>query len=129
MTEENEARMVALVDRFYDLCDQDPNLGPFFRAAIPDMPEHKKTVVDFWSHQILGTGRYKGSVFAVHMNRNITPDQFDLWLGRFEKAAEETLTPEQRARAMAKARHMTQSIRMGLFPFHGMDAVACEKGS
>jgi predicted RNA-binding protein associated with RNAse of E/G family len=38
----------------------------------------------------------------------------------FRRAAEETLTPDQRDRAMAKANHMTHAIRTGLFPFHGM---------
>ncbi len=116
-----DPRMLALVDRFYDLCDADPVLGPLFRAALSDMPAHKEIVADFWSDHLLGTNLYKGGgMFGVHMNKGLEIDQFDRWLTCFDQATTETLPADLKPLAMNKANHMSHSLKVGLFPFHGM---------
>lgn len=112
-----EAGIAALVARFYEIGRADPVLGPLFDAAIPDYDEHMAIVVDFWSRHLLGTDRYRGNVFGSHMRLPIAPEHFELWLAAFRQAAEETLTPMLAQQAVAKAVHMTESIKVGLFPY------------
>jgi hemoglobin len=121
MNEAKEQAIDALVREFYALANADPVLGPYFAATITDWDTHHRIVVDFWSHALLGTARYKGSPFPVHMNKGIEPEMFDLWLACFEKATAKTLPPLEAEQAMARARHMTQSFTVGLFPYKTAD--------
>lgn len=117
---EREARIYHMVERFYELGDQDPVLAPVF-AAIPDRPGHFRIVADFWSHALYGTGRYQGSPFPVHMRIDFPFEAFERWLVAFEKAVSEVLTPMEAEIALQRARHMTQSFKVGLFPFQAAD--------
>lgn len=114
---DSEARLKNLVARFYEIGNADPVLGPLFEAAIPNLDEHMEIVVDFWSRHLLGTDRYRGNVFGSHMRLPIEPEHFDLWLKAFRQAAEETLTPMLAQQAISRALHMTDSIKVGLFPY------------
>ena len=78
-TPDLEQRIADMVRRFYDLGDADPLLGPVFRA-IEDRDEHLRIVADFWSSNLLGSGRYHGNAFGVHMRLPIEPDSFDRWI-------------------------------------------------
>ncbi|MGE5514628.1 MAG: group III truncated hemoglobin [Bacteroidota bacterium] len=114
---DREARLTRLVERFYELGREDALLAPIFAAAITDWPDHIRIVADFWSHAIYGTERYRGSPFPVHMRLDFPPEAFERWLAAFEAAATETLTPMEAEVALGRARHMTQSFRVGLFPY------------
>lgn len=114
-----EAEMERLVRRFYDLCHDDPVLGPFFERTVADFETHVGVVIDFWSSALLKTGRYRGNQFMAHAKHPIEPEHFDIWLELFEKAANEVLPPAMAAEAMLKARHMGRSIKVGMFTAPG----------
>ncbi|HVI51470.1 MAG TPA: group III truncated hemoglobin [Candidatus Sulfotelmatobacter sp.] len=115
-TEEQIARLVRL---FYERARQEERLGPLFARMVSDWEGHFVIVQDFWSHILLGTGRYKGSPFAPHMQMPIELEHFDRWLGLFRQTAVEVLPPDAAKLAIARAEHMTKSFRMGLFPWIG----------
>jgi hemoglobin len=116
-----EAAISACVGHFYALALADDDLGPLFRKAIPDLAGHLQVIRDFWSHALLGTQRYSGSSYAAHVNLPIELKHFDRWLTLFEAAARKDLPADLTEKAMARARRMTESLRMGLFPFFDAD--------
>ena len=71
-----EADLAALVDRFYEKVQRDPELGPVFNPAVHDWDEHKATLVDFWSSVVLRTGRYRGNPMAMHRPHPIDAAHF-----------------------------------------------------
>ncbi len=112
-----EAAIAAFVRRFYGLALADDLLGPMFRTEISDFDEHYGIVTDFWSHALLGTTRYKrGTPFTHHTHLKVEPAHFDRWMAAFEQASCETLPSDLLDPAMKRARHMTESFRMGLLP-------------
>jgi len=115
--DDREDRIYRMVQRFYELGGQDPVLAPVFAAAITDWPGHFRIVADFWSHALYGSGRYRGHPFPVHMHLDFGPEAFDAWLKAFTQAVTEILTPLEAQNALGRARHMTESFRVGLFPF------------
>jgi hemoglobin len=109
------------VRAFYAKGVADPLLGPVFTGAIPDLDAHLEIIENFWSKSLLGTDRYQGHPFPVHMNLPIEPEHFQRWLELFVETARETLPQTQAEQAVAKATHMTQCFQGGLFPFTGAD--------
>ena len=121
MTQPSEEQIARLVRLFYERARADERLGPLFAQVVGDWEEHFRIVQDFWSHILLGSGRYKGTPFPPHMRLPIELDHFDRWLALFRQAAAEVLSPETAALAVSRAEHMTKSFRMGLFPWIGAD--------
>lgn len=116
-TAEQEARIMAMVRRFYELCLEDDLLGPMFRATIDDFEEHYGIVQDFWSHALLGTTRYKrGTPFTHHLNLKVEEAHFARWMQAFTRAVSETLPFPLDALALKRAEHMTHSFKAGLLP-------------
>jgi hemoglobin len=109
------------VRAFYAKGVTDPLLGSIFADAIPDLESHVEIVHNFWSKSLLGTERYEGQPFGVHVNLPIEPEHFQRWLELFVEAARETLPQTQAEQAIAKASHMAQCFQSGLFPFTGKD--------
>lgn len=116
-----EAAISECVRVFYAKGTADPLLGPVFANAIPELGPHLKIIENFWSKSLLGTDRYQGHPFPVHMNLPIEPQHFERWLQLFVETARETLPKTQAEQAVAKASHMTQCFQSGLFPFTGAD--------
>ncbi len=112
-----EAAIRACVKRFYERGDADPLLGPVFAKSIPELEPHLDIVANFWSHALLGTTRYQGTPFGVHVNLPIEPRHFARWLELFVETAKETLPDALAAAAIARAEHMTQCFQSGLYPF------------
>jgi hemoglobin len=117
----SEEQIIELVDSFYKSARADEDLGPLFNATISDWEHHLLTVVDFWSHVLLRTNRYHRHPFPAHMHLPIKLAHFDRWLALFNTAADETLPPDAAQKAKARAAHMTESFRVGIFPFIGAD--------
>lgn len=115
--EKIEAAISACVRSFYEKGAADPLLGPVFSGAIPDLESHMTIVANFWSKSLLHTERYDRQPFAAHIDLPIQPEHFGRWLELFTEAARETLPQTQADQAIAKASHMTQCFRAGLFPF------------
>jgi hemoglobin len=115
--ETSEAAIRNCVKRFYDKGEIDPLLGPIFAKSIPELEPHLEIVTNFWSHALLGTTRYQGTPFGVHVNLPVEPQHFARWLTLFVETAKETLPEALAAAAIARAEHMTQCFQSGLFPF------------
>jgi hemoglobin len=115
--EASEAAIKACVARFYEKGGADPLLGPIFAATISDLEPHLEIVANFWSHALLGTTRYQGTPFGVHVRLPIEVEHFPRWLSLFVEAAKETMPEELASATIARAEHMTQCFQSGLFPF------------
>lgn len=112
-----EIAINAMVRRFYALCNEDDRLGPMFRKAIGDFPEHYGFVRDFWSHALLGTDRYqRGTPYTHHLKLTVEEEDFTRWMTAFAQAVEECLPQDLGESAMQRARHMTASFKMGMLP-------------
>lgn len=112
-----EEAIMACVRSFYAEAQQDAVLGPIFAATVHDWEVHYKTIANFWSRALLGTERYKGHPFPLHTNLPVEPEHFERWLALFTEATETHLPPELAEKALAKARHMAESFKAGIFPF------------
>jgi hemoglobin len=105
------------VRRFYGKARQDALLGPVFNAHVTDWEHHFARIDDFWSHVLLGTKRYSGHPYPLHVQLPVRPEHFPRWVALFEETANETLPLELAATAIAKARMMAASFQAGIFPF------------
>lgn len=112
-----EQQISDLVRGFYSRAETDDLLGPMFVAAIADWEGHLKIVENFWSHALLGTTRYQGTPFGPHMRLPIELEHFSRWLSLFSETAREVLPAPAAQLAIAKANHMTESFKAGLFPW------------
>ncbi len=109
------------VRRFYERAQKDALLAPVFEVSVPDWEHHFSKIADFWSRALLGTERYSGFPFPVHMQLPVEPEHFSRWVELFEKTAAETLSPALAEKAIEKARHMSTCFQAGIFPFVGKD--------
>lgn len=126
-----EDDIAVLVTRFYDRARKDPELGPVLGAAIDDWERHHRIVIDFWSRTLLGTSRYRGHPYGVHARLPLRPEHFMRWLDLFRRTAAETLPAAAARCVVARAEHMAESFKAGLFtfeqrltPVHGQRASA-----
>ena len=112
-----EEQIAEMVRRFYRQVLPDDRLRPIFDAAITDWDTHHRVVQDFWSRTLLDTDRYRGHPYPVHAQLPLQPEHFDIWLELFRKAAREVLPADSAARAIARAEHMAESFKAGMFSF------------
>ncbi len=122
-----EQQIEDLVRTFYARARRHPDLSRVF-SEVHDWEAHFQVVADFWSHALLGTTRYARSPFPIHLQLPIEPQHFEQWLTLFRQAASETLPADSTALALARAEHMTQSFKVGLFPFGTSRPVSAEQG-
>lgn len=116
-----EEQISELVRRFYDAARADEILGSVFNATVTEWDSHMQTVADFWSHVLLRTARYNRFPFPVHQHLPIEYEHFDRWMELFSNTADATLPAEAAQKVKARAAHMTESFRAGLFPFVAAD--------
>jgi len=109
-----ESDIARLVDRFYDRVQADPVLGPVFNPIVHDWPEHKRTLVSFWSSVALRSGAYRGNPMAAHRPHPIEAGHFDHWLGLWRETADEVLSPSHAALFAGYASRIARSLRYGL---------------
>jgi len=112
-----EAAISACVRSFYGKARQDRLLGPVFNTHVADWEHHFSRIDDFWSKVLLGTTRYSGHPFPLHVQLPVKPEHFARWLALFEETAREMLEPTLADKVIAKARHMAESFQAGIFPF------------
>lgn len=106
--------IVRLVDAFYDKVQRDAVLGPVFNPVVHDWPEHKATLVKFWSSVALGTREYRGNPMAVHRALAIGDEHFGRWLGLWRGTLSDVLAPEQAQSMYEHALRIASSLRYGL---------------
>lgn len=123
----NEQHIARLVRDFYRRARADADLRPVFDAVIGDWDEHHRIVEDFWSRTLLGTGRYRGHPYEAHARLGLRPGHFDRWLELFRETALETLPPDAARAAIARAGHMAESFKAGLFTFEHPATSHCGK--
>lgn len=110
-----EARIEALVRRFYARARADARIGPVFEAAIEDWDEHLDRLTDFWCSVMLSAGRYKGNPFGAHRPLPLEPEHFEIWLGLWRQTTAEIFQPDEARMFDAKAERMAASLTQGLF--------------
>jgi hemoglobin len=116
-----EEAIADFVCEFYRKARLDALLGPIFNARVDDWDVHLRAVANFWSKALLGADGADGSPFVAHMNLPVEPEHFNRWLALFEETAKAKLPRELAAKALAKANHMAESFKAGIFPFVGPD--------
>ena len=112
----DEAKIAAVVRRFYARVRRDPLLGPIFEDAIPNWGHHLGLLSDFWSSVMLTSGRYKGNPMATHLKHapRLTPEAFERWLSLWESTTAELLPPDEAAAMLSRARRIAASLQLGL---------------
>jgi hemoglobin len=123
-----EQEISELVKRFYERAAADAELKPLFDANIHNWEHHHQVVADFWSHALLNTDRYKGSPYPLHARLPIRIEHFDIWLNYFRITAQETLPVAAATNAIARAEHMAESFKVGMFmDYFPTKTTACPK--
>ena len=108
----DEARLTALVHRFYAKVRADAVLGPIFASRIRDWGPHLERMVAFWSSVALMTGQYHGRPVPKHAGLPVSWDHFERWLTLFRETAGETCPPEGAAHVIERAERIAQSLFM-----------------
>jgi hemoglobin len=116
-----EQHISELVRHFYERATRDASLRPIFDSSIHDWAAHHRIVEDFWSRTLLNTDRYQGSPYSFHARLPLRPEHFDRWLALFRETALETLPAAAAENAIARAEHMAESFKAGMF--HGLDTL------
>ena len=113
----DEDELGRLVAGFYTRVRADEMLGPIFKQAIGDWPDHLEKLTDFWSSIMLTTGRYKGNPMATHLKHlaRITPGMFDRWLALWAETTAE-IVPQAAPQLQAKAARIGTIRRRPNFP-------------
>ena len=110
-----ERAIAELVRRFYERAAADDSLQAFFNAAIQNWDVHHRVVENFWSRTLLETDRYQGSPYPLHARLPLQPEHFERWLTLFRETAQETLPLKAAQKAIARAEHMAESFKAGMF--------------
>jgi len=105
------------VHQFYARARQDPLLGDIFNSTVIDWDVHLRVITNFWSDVLLKTKRYSGHPFVAHVHLPIEPHHIEHWLSLFTEIVHDTLPPQYAEIALARARMMGESFRVGIFPF------------
>ena len=111
----NEQAIAELVHRFYERAAADDSLQAIFNAAIQNWDAHHRVVENFWSRTLLETDRYQGSPYLLHARLPLQPEHFERWLTLFRETALETLLLEAAQKVIARAEHMAESFKAGMF--------------
>lgn len=109
-----EADIARVVDRFYEAVQHHPTLGPVFAPAVHDWPEHKATLVRFWSSIALKTASYRGQPMAMHRPHPIHAGHFADWLALWEATVRAELPAPHAAAFVDHAQRIARSLMYGL---------------
>jgi hemoglobin len=109
-----EARIAALVDRFYDKVRVDAALGPVFNAVVADWDAHKRLLTSFWSSVALGSRSYHGNPLGKHRPLAIENAHFERWLALWHETTHERLDPTSAELLTGYAARIALSLRIGI---------------
>ncbi|PKP73694.1 MAG: preprotein translocase [Alphaproteobacteria bacterium HGW-Alphaproteobacteria-6] len=110
----DEARLTALVHRFYDKVRTDDVLGPIFVEHIADWGPHLAKMVDFWSSVALMTGRYHGAPVVRHAGLPVDWAHFERWLTLFRETAHQTCPTVGAALVIDRAERIARSLSFAI---------------
>jgi hemoglobin len=109
----NEGDVSTLVERFYELAQGDPVLGPVFASRIADdaWPQHLAKMKAFWSTVLLGTAKYRGDPMTAHrLIAGIHREHFARWLALFEEILHDVFATDVAGAIVQRARRMGDSL-------------------
>lgn len=106
----DDAALDRLVRRFYSLARVDPDLGPIFNAQVADWEAHFARMVDFWASVSLLAGRYHRNALEAHRALDLRPEYFERWLGLFDQALQEEVSPPAREHLLTIARRIAANL-------------------
>lgn len=109
-----EADIARVVDRFYDKVQAHPTLGPVFNPAVHHWPDHKATLVRFWSSIALKTASYRGNPMAMHRPHAIDAGHFADWLALWGDTVREELPAAHAEQFIDHAQRIARSLMYGL---------------
>ena len=110
----DEARLAAVVDRFYEKVRVDPLLAPVFNPRVDDWDAHKVLMTSFWATVALRSGHYRGNPLAKHQQLAITIGHFQHWLALWRETANELLDAESAALMVGYAERIGYGMRVGM---------------
>jgi hemoglobin len=116
----DEAMIERLVHSFYAKIREDALLAPVFDARIRNWDLHLQRMCAFWSSVALMSGRYHGSPMTKHLPLPVDAAHFDRWLALFEETARKVCPPEAEAHFVERARHIAESLELGIAGHHGV---------
>ena len=113
------ADIETLLPHFYASVRRDDRLGPIFHRHIgeddADWTPHLAKIGDFWANVFLKERAYQGNPMQVHLCiPEIQPEDFTIWLGLFDKAADDVLPPEKAKMFSTLAHRIGRSLAMGI---------------
>lgn len=108
---ETREDVALMVNSFYDKVRQNAELKYFFDdVAQVDWTEHLPKLTSFWISLLFGEVGFKGNPMLTHilLNRKakLSPENFNTWLGLFEKNMDELFTGTRAEEAKKKARNI-----------------------
>ena len=115
----SEAMIERLVRAFYARARRDPLIGPVFESKVEDWEAHLARMCAFWSSVTLMSGRYRGQPMALHLPLPIATPHFERWLAIFAATAEEECPPAAAALFRDRARHIAESLALGIAASRG----------
>lgn len=115
----DEMLIEQVVRTFYDKVRVDPFIGPIFNRVITDWEPHLQNMFAFWSAVMLHSGRYEGRPMPKHVVLPIDARHFDHWLELFGQTVDALCAPEDASLFRKKAKHIAQSLEMGIAHFNG----------
>ncbi|GDX61076.1 preprotein translocase subunit TatC [Nitrosomonadaceae bacterium] len=81
-----EEEINQLVRTFYAKARKDALLGPIFEAHVMDWEAHFIQMTDFWSGNLLGTSRFRGTPMPKHLAiPGLHSEFFERWLQIFKE--------------------------------------------
>jgi len=113
-----------LVREFYARLRRNERLGPIFAREISgDWEPHLEKMTDFWCSVILKSDDYQGRPVPAHLKmKDVTEQDFDIWLGIFGQTAEELFSQDTAAIFVERAERIAKSLKLAMF-FRLPDAV------
>ena len=114
----DEAFVSRLVDGFYERIRGDAVLGPVFNREIEDRWDvHLAKMKSFWGSVALGAEGYDGRPIPAHIKlQDLTPDDFERWMGMFHATLEELgASAEAMAFFLDRAGRISTSLQMAMF--------------
>ena len=126
----DEPMVAAVVSAFYAKARQDEVIGPVFNriVAADHWPEHIRTITDFWSSMLLGTGRYMGRPMPKHLAiPELNDEHFQRWLTLFRETAEELCPTHIAALFVDRAERIAYSFRIRIAQFRGQDSLRVKR--
>ncbi|ESY72913.1 group III truncated hemoglobin [Mesorhizobium sp. M0051] len=106
-----------LVREFYAKIRSNERLGPIFAREITgDWEPHLEKMTDFWSSVILKSGDYHGRPVPAHLKlKDVTEDDFEIWLALFGRTAADLFAPETAAVFVDRAERIATSLKLAMF--------------